>query len=248
MDSIEQFFTNCLDCTVDASLNDLDGVRVSPHLFIDRRGIVTQFVPFHRRAWHAGVSSHRGRDGCNDFSIGIEMEGTDDLEYEEAQYVSLADCRGDVDATLLEVVARTASSGIRKSRRDARATPARRSTGHASIAMWCKRLEWPVSRIGVDLGGTKIEAILLNDDGTVEARERIATPKFDYEATVETVARLVEGLDRVAGQRCSVGAGTPGAVEPSTGLMKNCNSTWLNGQPLLADLERPSRRSRASGE
>jgi fructokinase len=95
-----------------------------------------------------------------------------------------------------------------------------------------------VPRIGVDLGGTKVEAILLDDDGTVEARERVATPKFDYEATVETVARLVEALDRVAGRRCSVGAGTPGAVEPSTGLMKNCNSTWLNGKPLLADLER----------
>ncbi len=91
-------------------------------------------------------------------------------------------------------------------------------------------------RIGVDLGGTKVEAILLNDDGTVEARERVATPRFDYEATLETVARLVEALDRVAGQRCAVGVGTPGAVEPSTGFMKNCNSTWLNGKPLLADL------------
>ncbi len=95
-----------------------------------------------------------------------------------------------------------------------------------------------MSRIGVDLGGTKVEAILVRDDGTVEARERVATPRFDYEATVETVANLVEALDRIAGHRCAVGAGTPGAVEPSTGLMKNCNSTWLNGRPLLGDLTR----------
>ena len=95
-----------------------------------------------------------------------------------------------------------------------------------------------MSRIGVDLGGTKVEAILVGDDGTIEARERVATPRFDYDATIETIAKLVESFDRVAGRRCSVGAGTPGAVEPSTGLMKNCNSTWLNGRPLLGDLER----------
>jgi N-acetyl-anhydromuramoyl-L-alanine amidase len=87
---VQRFFTNCLDCTVDASLRDLDGVQVSAHLFVDRRGIVTQFVPLDRRAWHAGASSHRGREGCNDYSIGIELEGTDDADYEEAQYVSLA--------------------------------------------------------------------------------------------------------------------------------------------------------------
>ncbi len=87
---VQRFFTNCLDCTVDASLRDLDGVQVSSHLFVDRRGIVTQFVPLDRRAWHAGASSHRGREGCNDYSIGIELEGTDDVDYEEAQYVSLA--------------------------------------------------------------------------------------------------------------------------------------------------------------
>jgi N-acetyl-anhydromuramoyl-L-alanine amidase len=87
---VQQFFTNCLDCTVDVALSDLEGVRVSSHLFVDRRGNVTQFVPFHRRAWHAGVSSYRGREGCNDYSIGVELEGTDDVDYDEAQYVSLA--------------------------------------------------------------------------------------------------------------------------------------------------------------
>jgi fructokinase len=91
-------------------------------------------------------------------------------------------------------------------------------------------------RIGVDLGGTKVEAILLGNDGTVEARERIATPRFDYVGTVDAVVSIVERLDRIAGNTCSVGAGTPGAIDPSTGSMKNCNSTWLNGKPLLRDL------------
>ena len=91
-------------------------------------------------------------------------------------------------------------------------------------------------RIGVDLGGTKVEAVLMGDDGTIEARERLATPRFDYVATVGAVVTLVERLDHAAGYVCAVGAGTPGAVEPSTGLMKNCNSTWLNGRPLLTDL------------
>jgi len=91
-------------------------------------------------------------------------------------------------------------------------------------------------RIGVDLGGTKVEGILLNDDGTVEARERISTPRFDYVGTVDALVSLVERLDRIAGGACVVGAGTPGAVDRFTGSMKNCNSTWLNGKPLLGDL------------
>ena len=90
-DLVKQLFTNCLDCSVDPSFEDLAGVRVSAHLFIDRRGAITQFVPFDRRAWHAGVSSYRGREGCNDYSIGIELEGVDDVAYEPAQYRSLAE-------------------------------------------------------------------------------------------------------------------------------------------------------------
>ena len=86
---VQQFFTNCLDCTVDPAMQDLDRVRVSAHLFVDRQGTVTQFVPFHRRAWHAGVSNHRGREGCNDYSIGIELEGADEVPYEERQYEAL---------------------------------------------------------------------------------------------------------------------------------------------------------------
>ena len=91
-------------------------------------------------------------------------------------------------------------------------------------------------RIGVDLGGTKVEAVVLADDGAVVARRRVPTPAGDYQGTVATVAGLVADLEREVGGRCTVGAGTPGAVSPATGRMKNCNSTCLNGQPLGADL------------
>ena len=86
---VEALFLNTLDVTVHAALADLEGVRVSAHLFLDRGGAVTQFVPFHRRAWHAGVSSFGGRENCNDFAIGIELEGTDEAPYEDAQYERL---------------------------------------------------------------------------------------------------------------------------------------------------------------
>ena len=83
---VEELFRNRLDCTTDPRLADLDGVRVSAHLFIDRKGATTQFVPFDRRAWHAGASSWRGRRKCNDFAIGIELEGTDQSAYTASQY------------------------------------------------------------------------------------------------------------------------------------------------------------------
>lgn len=92
-------------------------------------------------------------------------------------------------------------------------------------------------RIGVDLGGTKIEAIALAPDGVVRARRRIATPQGDYEATLRAVAALVAAIEGEVGERGSVGVGTPGAVSARTGRMKNCNSTWLNGRPLGADLQ-----------
>ncbi len=91
---VEALFCNQLDCTLDPSLNDLAGVAVSAHLFIDRRGRATQFVPFNERAWHAGVSSWRGRSGCNDFAIGIELEGTDDKKYTRKQYARLRSTLG----------------------------------------------------------------------------------------------------------------------------------------------------------
>lgn len=87
---VNELFLNVLDVTLDPALADLDGVRVSAHLFVDRRGRTIQFVPFNERAWHAGVSSWRGRAGCNDYSIGIELEGTDDGGYTKAQYRRLS--------------------------------------------------------------------------------------------------------------------------------------------------------------
>ena len=92
-------------------------------------------------------------------------------------------------------------------------------------------------RIGVDLGGTKIEGIAL--DGSREvARMRVETPRDDYHATVDAVAALAESLEQRAGVRGTVGVGIPGTLSPDTGLVKNANSVWLIGQPLLQDLQR----------
>ena len=87
---VEALFTNRLDTAIHPSLADLEGVHVSSHLLIRRAGEMVQFVPFDRRAWHAGVSCWGERQGCNDFSIGIELEGTDDTPYTDAQYTVLA--------------------------------------------------------------------------------------------------------------------------------------------------------------
>ena len=91
-------------------------------------------------------------------------------------------------------------------------------------------------RIGVDVGGTKIEAIAL--DGSREvARMRLETPRDDYPATVDAIGRLVARLEAVAGRGGSVGIGIPGALSPATSLVKNANAVWLNGKPLLRDTE-----------
>lgn len=82
----QALFLNELDVGSHPALADLIGVRVSSHLLISRQGEVTQFVPFNRRAWHAGASRYEGRDRCNDYAIGIELEGTDRTAYAEAQY------------------------------------------------------------------------------------------------------------------------------------------------------------------
>jgi N-acetyl-anhydromuramoyl-L-alanine amidase len=87
---IERLFTNSLDPAAHPYFATIAGLRVSAHLLIRRDGGCLQFVPFQRRAWHAGVSSWRGRERCNDFSIGIELEGADDRPYEDAQYEMLA--------------------------------------------------------------------------------------------------------------------------------------------------------------
>ncbi|MGE5203266.1 MAG: ROK family protein, partial [Acidobacteriota bacterium] len=91
-------------------------------------------------------------------------------------------------------------------------------------------------RIGVDLGGTKIEAAALDPDGRLLARRRIATPSGDYDATLRAVRDLVLAVEAELGSRCTVGVGTPGALSPATGLIKNANSTCLNGHPLDRDL------------
>ncbi len=87
---IEALFCNRLDCAAHPSFYDLRGLEVSAHLLIDRMGAITQFVSFDARAWHAGKSSFDGRPGCNDFSVGIELEGADLLPYTDAQYLQLA--------------------------------------------------------------------------------------------------------------------------------------------------------------
>jgi fructokinase len=91
-------------------------------------------------------------------------------------------------------------------------------------------------RIGIDLGGTKIEAIALGAAGQTLARRRIDTPRDDYAGTLAAIAALVAALEGETGARGSVGVGTPGALSPFTGRMRNANSTWLNHQALDLDL------------
>jgi len=93
-------------------------------------------------------------------------------------------------------------------------------------------------RIGIDLGGTKIEGIVLADDGRERARLRVPTPRDSYEATLEAVAGVIRELEAQVGEACRVGLGHPGAISPATGLVKNANSTRLNGRPLDVDLKR----------
>lgn len=92
-------------------------------------------------------------------------------------------------------------------------------------------------RLGIDLGGSKIEIIALADDGRVVDRRRVPTPQGDYPATVRAVTALVAAVEMDLGQPGSVGIGTPGALSRATGRIKNANSTCLNGQPLLQDLQ-----------
>lgn len=89
-DAIERLFTNRLDPGEHPYFRDIAALRVSAHFLIRRDGETLQFVPVERRAWHAGVSSWRGRSRCNDFSVGIELEGSEEGAFEEAQYAALA--------------------------------------------------------------------------------------------------------------------------------------------------------------
>ncbi|HXH02309.1 MAG TPA: 1,6-anhydro-N-acetylmuramyl-L-alanine amidase AmpD [Candidatus Competibacteraceae bacterium] len=88
---IDALFTNTLDSDADPFFDEIRALRVSAHLLVRRDGEVVQYVPFHKRAWHAGVSHYAGRERCNDFSIGIELEGTDHEPYSDRQYAVLAE-------------------------------------------------------------------------------------------------------------------------------------------------------------
>src|SRR5499427_6275149 len=100
-------------------------------------------------------------------------------------------------------------------------------------------------RIGIDLGGTKIEGIAIGDDGTERLRRRIAAPRGEYDRTLSALCGLVRDIEREIGEPGTVGAGIPGTISPATGLVKNANSTWLIGRPLQRDIEaalgRPTR-------
>ena len=91
-------------------------------------------------------------------------------------------------------------------------------------------------RIGIDLGGTKIEGIVLNDSGAEIARARIGTPRGDYAATLEAIAHLIAQIDPAPDAATPVGIGIPGTISPATGLIKNANSIWLVGEPFDRDL------------
>ena len=110
--AIAQLFTNTLDTDTHPYFSQVKGVRVSAHFLIQRTGEIIQFVPCSKRAWHAGASAWRGRTACNDFSIGVELEGTDFLPFSDQQYASL----------------------IRLTRVLKRAYPIREIAGHSDIA------------------------------------------------------------------------------------------------------------------
>ena len=93
-------------------------------------------------------------------------------------------------------------------------------------------------RIGIDLGGTKIEGAVLDSAGNIAARRRVPTPRGDYDASLAAIVTLVSELERQAGEPCTVGVGMPGTISRATGLVKNANSTWLNGRTFDRDLSR----------
>ena len=92
-------------------------------------------------------------------------------------------------------------------------------------------------RIGIDLGGTKIEAAALDDRGAIHLRQRLPTPAGDYADTIAAIATLVSRIEREIGAGASVGIAIPGTIVVATGLVKNANSVWLNGKPLGQDVE-----------
>ena len=99
-----------------------------------------------------------------------------------------------------------------------------------------------IPRLGIDLGGTKTEAVVLDDDGSVLFRHRVDTPTTGYAAILTSINDLVERAEAEVGQSLKVGIGTPGALSPASGLLRNSNTVCLNGQPLLQDLQRVLQR------
>lgn len=99
-DSVERLFTNRLDPGADPYFREIHSLRVSAHFLVRRGGELVQFVALDRRAWHAGASCWRGRERCNDFSVGVELEGCDDQPFEAAQYRQLAQLTRVLQATL----------------------------------------------------------------------------------------------------------------------------------------------------
>ena len=93
-------------------------------------------------------------------------------------------------------------------------------------------------RIGIDLGGTKIEIIALDSSGSELVRQRVATPVNDYQQVLKTIVDLIDFAEQKTGQQGSIGIGTPGAISPATGLLRNSNSVCLNGQPVKQDIEK----------
>ncbi|HRN84806.1 MAG TPA: ROK family protein [Hyphomicrobium sp.] len=93
-------------------------------------------------------------------------------------------------------------------------------------------------RLGIDLGGTKIEGCVLAPDGSEAARQRILAPQGNYDDTLAALTSLIRDLEKQAGAAVTIGIGMPGSLSPSTGLVRNANSTWLNGRPLRQDLEK----------
>ncbi len=103
-DYVDALFCNRLDVSAHPYFTGLEGLKVSSHLMIDRQGQVTQYVPLCRRAWHAGVSCWEGRERCNDFAVGIELEGTDTTPYSDAQYATLVNLTRTLQAAYPAIV------------------------------------------------------------------------------------------------------------------------------------------------
>src|SRR5688572_23804021 len=99
-DAIERLFTNRLDPAAHPYFREIQGLKVSSHFLVRRDGEVVQFVPVERRAWHAGVSAWRGRERCNDFSVGVELEGTEEAPFTDPQYASLVALLKELRSTL----------------------------------------------------------------------------------------------------------------------------------------------------